>query len=144
PPGEPTVRNLYLNGVWAVQHQTIVNEPLGTSTGEPNQSFFVRQLPFLGGEAIEVRELAGMRAKVEWRTVAMERFNNDARAGAEHEKDIVRQAVTDAIVRGDLRLVRDRQRRVPEVWGQWYGQSHFSASTSKDRHYVPDRVRGGI
>jgi hypothetical protein len=144
PPGEPTIRNLYLNGVWTVQHQTIVNEPLGTSTGEANQSFFVRQLPLLGGEAIEVRELAGMRANVEWRTVAMELFNNDVRAVAELEKDIVRQALTDEIVRGDLRLVRDRQRRVTEAWVRWYGQPHFYASTSKDRHYVPDRVRGAI
>lgn len=144
PPGEPTVRSLYLNGVWAVQHQTIVNEPLGTSTGEANQSFFVRQLPLLGGETIEVRELAGMRANVEWRTVAMELFNNDARVVAELEKDIVRQALTDEIVRGDLRLVRDRVRRVTEVWVRWYGQPHFYASTSKDRHYVPDRVRGAI
>lgn len=144
PPGEPTVRNLYLNGVWAVQHQTIVNEPLGTSTGEPNQSFFVRQLPLLGGEAIEVRELGGMRANVEWRTVAMELFNNDTRAVAELEKDIVRQTLTDEIVRGDLRLVRDRMRRVTEAWVRWCGQPHFYASTSKDRHYVADRVRGAI
>lgn len=144
PPGEPTVHNLYLNGVWAVQHQTIVNEPLGTSTGEANQSFFVRQLPLLGGEAIEVRELAGMRANVEWRTVAMELFNNDPRVVAELEKDIVQQALTDEIVRGDLRLVRDRMRRVIEVWVRWYGQPHFYASTYKDRHYVPDRVRGAI
>jgi predicted phage baseplate assembly protein len=138
------VQRLYLNGVWAVQHQTIVNEPLGTSTGEANQSFFVRQLPLLGGEAIEVRELAGMRANVEWRTVALELFNNDARVVGELEKDIVRQALTDEIVRGDLRLVRDRMRRVTEVWVRWYGQPHFYASTSKDRHYVPDRVRGAI
>ena len=144
PPGEPTVLDLYLNGVWALQHQTIVNEPLGTSTGEANQSFFVRQLPLLGGETIEVRELAGMRANVEWRTVAMELFNNDARVVAELEKDIVRQALTDEIVRGDLRLVRDRMRRVTEVWVRWYGQPHFYASTSQDRHYVSDRVRGAI
>lgn len=144
PPGEPAVRSLYLNGVWAAQHQTIVNEPLGASTGEANQSFFVRQLPLLGGEAIEVRELAGMRANVEWRTVAMELFNNDTRVVAELEKDIVRQAITDEIVRGDLRLVRDRMRRVTEVWVQWHGQPHFYASTSHDRHYVADRVRGAI
>lgn len=144
PPGEPTVRSLYLNGVWAVQHQTIVNEPLGASTGEANQSFFVRQLPLLGWEVIEVRELAGMRANVEWRAVAMELFNNDARVVAELEKDIVRQALADEIVRGDLRLVRDRMRRVTEAWVRWYEKPHFYASTSKDRHYVPDRVRGAI
>jgi hypothetical protein len=144
PPGEPTIRNVYLNGVWAVQHQTVVNEPLGASTGEPNQAFFVRQLPLLGGEAIEVRELAGLRANVEWRTVAMEVFNDDARAVAELERDLPRQSLTDEIVRGDLRLVRDRMRRVTEVWVRWYRQPHFYASTAKSRHYVPDRVRGAV
>jgi hypothetical protein len=144
PPGEPTVRNVYLNGVWAVQHQTIANESLGASTGEPNQAFFVRQLPLLGGESIEVRELAGMRANVEWRTVALELFDDDPRAVTELEKTIVQQSLTDEVVRKGLRLVRDRMRRVTEVWVRWYGQPHFYASTSKSRHYVADRVRGAI
>src|SRR5262249_3969041 len=107
-------------------------------------AFFVRQLPLLGDESIEVRELAGMRANVEWRTGAMELFSDDSRVVSELETDIARQALTDEVVRGDLRLVRDRMRRVTEVWVRWYGQPHFYASIFRSRHYVADRVRGAI
>ena len=71
PPGEPTIRAVYPNAVWALHRQTVVNEPLGTSTGQPDQAFTFRQIPVLPGEEIEVRELAGQRANVEWRMLAL-------------------------------------------------------------------------
>ena len=74
PPGEPTLNAIYPNAVWAVQRQTFADEPLGAATGQPSLMLAFRQLPILPGQEIEVRELQGRRADVEWRVLAAELF----------------------------------------------------------------------
>jgi hypothetical protein len=75
-PGAPTINNIFMNAVWASQQQTITDDPLGVSSGQPNQIITFRQIPVLAGEKLEVRELVGARANVEWRILAMELFGD--------------------------------------------------------------------
>ena len=77
PPGEPTFAAILPNAVWVTQRQTVVDEPLGASTGQPSQVLTFRQVPVLPGQRIEVRELAGPRANVEWRILAVALLGDD-------------------------------------------------------------------
>ncbi len=147
PPGEPTVNGIFPNAVWATQRQTIVDEALGASTGQPNQVFVFRQFPILGGELherIEVRELTGPRANVEWRTLAMEVLGEDPKVIAELEEQLGREGTQTEIEKADLRLRRDRNKRVTEVWIYWQNRRHFFFSGARDRHYVLERARGRL
>jgi len=144
PPGSPTVTGLFPNAAWTVQHQTVVNEPIGISTGQANQGFAFRQIPVLEGEQIEVREIAGLRANVEWRLLVKELFVDSDHAIAELEKLLANEVTQTEVQMGDLRLVRDRNKRVTEVWVLWKGQPHFLFSGPSDRHYVVERARGRL
>jgi hypothetical protein len=144
PPGEPRLRGIFPNAVWAVQHQTVVDEPLGASTGAANQLFAFRQIPVLEGERIEVRELGGLRANVEWRIVARELFGGDARLIREVEAMLASEGPQTEVQQGDLRLMRDRNRRVTEVWVRWESRRHLFSSGPHDRHYVLERARGRL
>lgn len=48
------------------------------------------------------------------------------------------------IEQGDLRLKRDRNKRVTEVWVRWHEQRHLFFSGPNDRHYAVERVRGWL
>jgi hypothetical protein len=150
PPGEPTINGVFPNAVWAIQRQTITNDVLGASNGQPNQNFSFRQFPTLGGdqggedERVEARELFGPRANTEWRVIAAEIFDDDAKAIAEFEDLLSREGDQVEIERGDLRLLRDRNKRVSEVWVRWRRREHFFFSGPNDRHYVLERARGRI
>jgi hypothetical protein len=144
PPGEPTVNGIYPNAVRAIQHQTIVDEPIAASTGQPNQVFAFRQIPVLDGERIEVREVAGRRANVEWRIVALEVFRGDKSKLAELEAMLASDGTQTDIQNGDIRLKRDRNKRVVETWVRWYTQRHLFFSGPNDRHYVLERARGRL
>lgn len=144
PPGEPSISNIAPNAVWAVQRQTTVDEPVGTSNGQPSQVFSFRQAPILAGERIEIRELAGARANVEWRYIARELFGEGKDALSELEDLLGRESSLDEIAKGDLRLVRDRRKRVAEVWVRWFGQRNLFFSRPDDRHYVVERARGRL
>ena len=150
PPGEPTVSGIFPNGVWAIQRQTVVDDVLGASNGQPNQNLQFRQFPVLGGEQgvpterVEVRELFGPRANTEWRFIVAELFDSDAKVVAELEELLGREGEAVDIQRGDLRLRRDRNKRVSEVWVRWRSRPHFFFSGSNDRDYVLQRARGRI
>ena len=144
PPGQPTINAVYLNAVWAAQHLTVLDDPLGASTGEMDQLFTFRQIPVLAGEQIEVRELVGLRANVEWRIIARELFGGSVQAIADLEAMLARDGVTGDVQKGDLRLVRDRTKRVTEVWVRWHRQPHLFLSGPDARHYVIDRARGRL
>ncbi|MEV0390289.1 baseplate J/gp47 family protein [Nonomuraea sp. NPDC050643] len=115
PPGRPDIHAVHLNAVPVAQRQTVTGEPLGLSTGTPGQSFPFRVLPLLPGPRIEVRELSGRRAEVEWRALA------------------------DT---GSLRLVHDRLGHVTEAWVTWQERPDLRASGPADRHFAVDHHRG--
>jgi uncharacterized phage protein gp47/JayE len=143
PPGEPTMRAVYANAVPAVQRQTITGEALGTSTGEPNQVFTFLQLPILPHPEIEVRELEGLRAAVEWRTVVAQIFDNP-RVLLELETQLGENGVQTDVQYGPVRLVRDRSKRVTEVWVEWQERTTLLGSEPEDRGFVVDLAPGRI
>jgi predicted phage baseplate assembly protein len=110
----------------------------------PDQIFTITQIPVNEGERIEVRELFGPRANVEWRLLALELNNNDPRVIAELESLLGREDAIGDVVKDDLRLIRDRNKRVVEVWVRWQEQPHLFFSQPQDRHYVIDRATGRV
>ena len=144
PPGEPTINSILLNAVWVVERQTIANESLGISSGQPNQVFKFRLAPVHVGERIEVRELQGQRANVEWRNLAMEVTGGDISVVRELEDMLSREGPAKEIEKGDLRLVRNQNKRVTEVWVRWYEQQQLFLAGPNDRCFAVERVRGRV
>jgi len=144
PPGSPTLSMVLPNAVWVLQRQTIVDEPIGTSTGRPDQVLTFRQAPVLPGQRIEVRELAGARANVEWRILAGELLPDGERAIAELEGLLAAEGDPSDVERGPLRLRRDRFKHVTEAWVLWEERRSLFSSRAGDRHYALDRARGRI
>ena len=151
PPGEPAVNGIFLNAAWASQRQTFNNvqleqtftdSRLATSSGLPNQVFRYIQIPVLAGQRIEVQELAGARANVEWRILAMEISGGDPGIIRDFEEMLSREGTETDVAKGNLRLRRDRNKKVVEVWVRWEERPHLFSSTPQDRHYVIDRARG--
>ena len=144
PPGTATFNSVLTNAVWATQRQTIVNEQLGESGGQPNEVFNFVQIPVLAGERIEVRELSGLRANTEWRNLAMEVLGNNVALVQELEDELGREGPLNEIEKGDLRLVRDRRKRVIEAWVRWTEQKHLSFATANERVYAVERIQGRL
>lgn len=144
PPGVPTVNGIFPNAVWAAQQQTLTNDPVGTSNGQPNQLFKLRQIPVLAGEQIEVRELTGARANVEWRILAMELSNGNSRVLQTLEDQLAAEGPQTDVEMPPLRLRRDHNKRVTEVWVRWQYQQHLYDSGPSDRHYMLERSRGRL
>ena len=142
PPGEPTLNGIFPNAVWASQQRTLNDAVLGVSNGMANQVLRFAQIPVLAGERIEVRELSGARANVEWRVLALQVTNNDPNVVREFEEMLAQEGAQLEFTRGELRLRRDRNKKVVEVWVHWTEQPHFFDSGPEDRHYVIDRARG--
>ncbi len=144
PPGAPVVRALIPNAAWVTQRQTVVDEPLGAGTGELGQVLAFRQVPVLPGQRIEVLELEGRRANVEWRILAAELLDDPATAIAQLEAELAAEGDVTELQREPLRLVRDRLKHVIEVWVRWDERPALGASGREDRHYALDRARGRV
>lgn len=144
PPEFANVIAIHANAVWAVQRQLILEEPLGISTGQPNQSFTVRQPPLLAGEVIEVREVSGLRAAVEWRLIARDVLGDDAAVLRTLESQLAHEGPEPDVTLGDLRLRRDRQKRVAEVWVRWHPLDRLVGAEAMARRYTADRVTGRL
>jgi hypothetical protein len=128
-PGAPPgvrLRGVHLNATRAVQVRTIEGEVLGSGNGEPGQAVFFSQAPVLPGEEVEVRELEGPRAAVEWPVLRADL----RRLG--FPEDAARLA-TDA-----------RNGRVVGVWVRWQSRPHLFFSGPDDRHYVLERATGRL
>jgi hypothetical protein len=144
PPGEATLRGLFPNAVWASERRTIRNSPLGTSDGTPGQVFRVAESPILPGEILEVREVAGARAQVEWRQLVLDVTGGDTRALGPIERWLALEGPQTEFAEGDVRIRRDRLRRVAEVWVRWYVRAHLYSSGPTDRHFALGRAEGRV
>ncbi|NIE58643.1 putative baseplate assembly protein [Burkholderia sp. Ax-1735] len=144
PPGEPVVNAVMPNAVWASQQQTVNDLALGASSGLPEQIFVITQIPVLDGERIEVQELAGARANVEWRILAASIVPDDPDIVNTIERELGQEGPQTDFVHGDLRVVRDRNKLVSQVWVCWHGVPYFYLSQSADRHYVIDAASGRV
>jgi hypothetical protein len=142
PAPEVEVTAIYPNSVWALQQRTFTDVSLGKATGQPSEVFRITQIPVIPGERLEVRELFGARANVEWRLTALELSGGDNAVVRKLEAILGKEILQGDIVEGDLRLRRDKQKRVTEVWVHWYPQPNLFFSGPNDRHYAIDRARG--
>jgi baseplate J-like protein len=142
PPGEPLIKGVFPNAVWGSEQRTFTDTPLGASSGLSNQVFRFTQIPVLAGERVEAQELSGKRANVEWRIVAREVEKDDPNVIRDLEEILSREGNQTDIIKGDIRLRRNRDKKVAEVWVRWEEREHFFSSGAGDRHYVIDRARG--
>jgi hypothetical protein len=125
-PSPGPVNGVYLNAAWAIQVQTIADELLGSGSGQPDQVLFFNQYPVLPGEQIEIRELEGPRAQVEYPI-------------------LLDEAIQNGLTADDLRPVYDpRTGQVSEVWVRWQVRPYLFFSGPADRHYVVERARGRL
>jgi len=108
-----------LNTVWARHGTTFRNQVLGSSNGDPNQTFQFSKTPVLAGQIIEVREPT---------------LPSDA-----DQQQIVADEGLDAI-----RTVKDAAGNITEVWVRWHAVGALNMSTTTDRHYVVDRASGTV
>jgi hypothetical protein len=142
PPGAPTLNSITPHGVECMQRETIVTEPLGNSDGRPGLTLAFRRVPVLEGEVLEVREVAGPRAAVEWRLIGREVADGDERLIRDLERKLNVEGNQPDLTSGPIRLTRDRLKQVAEVWVRWNGKPHLLDSGPDDRDYVVLRAQG--
>jgi hypothetical protein len=115
----PRLRRVLTNTMWAAHTLTIQNEVLGSSNGEPNQTFRTSQWPVLPGQHIEVRE--------------------PERPSATEQDAIRAEEGEDAITE-----VQDTSGRPLEIWVRWHQVPDFYESGPRSRHYTLDRLTGEV
>lgn len=116
-PATAAIRGLWLNAVWATHSESFEREPLGTSDGNPRQTFDASRTPVLVGETVWVEEWTG-RGEY-WRTFVQH------------------------VAEDDLRFDRDPANdEISAVWVAWHLRPHLHDSGSLDRHYAIERARG--
>ncbi len=115
----PVVQRILTNTVWASHTQTVDKEILGSSTGDPGQTFRMSKRPVLSGHSIEVRE--------------------PVPPSAAERAEIEQEEGPDAIT-----VVADDNGRPVETWVRWHGVRDFYASGPRSRHYRVDRLQGQV
>jgi hypothetical protein len=125
-PAQPNVNGVYLNALWARQVETVTQEILGGGLGIPNQSFFLNKSPLLPGEQLEVRELDGLRANVEYPILL-------------DELTALGYSSNEIVTTSD-----PRTNHITEVWVLWQERPHFYFSGPDDRHYVVERTSSRV
>lgn len=115
----PRLRRLGTQTAWATQATTLTNEILGSSTGNPAQSFTAAQHPVLLGQQLVVQE-PSLASSIE-------------------------QAQIRALEGDDaIALTQDAAGQLTEIWVRWHEVSDFYGSAPHDRHYVLDHYTGQI
>jgi hypothetical protein len=113
------INGIWLNSVWAIQRTSNATELVGTSDGNPSQSFLLQHTPVLEGEIIEVQEWTGSGGA--WKL-----------------------ALTD-VPQSDLRFETNSATGVvTAVWVRWHEQPNLYSSGQRDRHYIIERATGLI
>jgi len=65
----PKISAVYSNVVWAGNSNTLKDEILGSSNGEPNQTFQFSHTPVLSGQIVKVHETLGREEWITWEEV---------------------------------------------------------------------------
>ncbi len=65
----PKITAIYTNAVWGTNANTLANEILGSSNGEPNQTFQFSRTPVLPGQVVNIQEMVGNGPLAEWEEV---------------------------------------------------------------------------
>lgn len=116
---QPRLRRILTNTIWASQVITIKEELLGSSDGQPKQTYRTAQFPVLKGQRLEVRNPQVPSA--------------DELAAL--EKSLGKKALT---------IVSDDLGRIEEVWVMWEKVRDFYGSSQTDRHYTIDHLTGVV
>lgn len=116
---EPRLRRLLTNTTWASQTTTIENENLGSSNGNPTQTFRTTNSPVLLGQRLEVQE-------------------REVLSPAE-QSAIEQLEGADAVT-----ILRDEAGHPEAVWVRWHEVSDFYSSGPRDRHYIINRLTGEV
>jgi hypothetical protein len=118
-PNALAVGGLWLNAGWAEQQEPPEREDLGSSDGNPGQTFSFTRIPVLEGETIEVQEWQG-RGEY-WQTAVQ------------------------GVPTSDLRFETDTvTKEKVAVWVTWQSRAHLYDSAPGDRHYCIERANGII
>ena len=115
----PCLRRLLLNTVLASQTVRLENQLLGSSNGRPKQTFHTLHNPIIGEVTLEVREPGG-------------------------QADMRSETWRDEESQYSLGSMKISTLPLNETWVSWSEVEEFSASGSQSRHYIVDRLKGGI
>lgn len=113
----PLLDGIYPNTTWALQAETIKDETIGSSNGEPDQTFEFLKIPVLNGVTLRIQEILSEEEKLSLTTASGE--------DAIHE-------------------VKDEKGNIIETWVLWSEVLDFFDSKENDRHYTLDRATGQI
>ena len=116
---DPRLRLVLLNTTMASQGITMRSEVLGSSNGNPNQTFRISKRPVLTGQQLEVLE-PGLPSA--WAQRMIRELEGD-----------------DAIRRSD-----PTDTRGVGFWVRWHEVPNFNGSGPRDRHYTIDREAGEV
>ncbi len=112
----PQIRGFYLNTTWATQTETVEDEIVGSSNGQPNQIFTLSKTP-VTEEALWINEIRSL-SEAERKELVNSGFEIDERY--------------------------DEEGNLSEFWIRWSEVSSFINSGPEDRHYRIDRTSGEI
>jgi hypothetical protein len=115
--GSPLFSGVFLNAVEAIQARTVLDEILGSSTGEKDQIFRFQQTPVIEGEEVRVLE---------------------ALTDEEREQLLLTEG------EDTVRTITDQQGRVLATWIRWTEVLEFFDSDTNSRNYRLDRHTGEI
>lgn len=113
----PKLKGFYINTTRAVQEESIEQEWLGRTDGEPDREFVLARSPVIS-EEIWVDEAA-------------------------HLSEAERQSLLED-ESTEVRPVRDEWGNVRQFWVKWTAVDDFYESRGLDRHYVIDRPSGRV
>jgi hypothetical protein len=113
----PNIRGVFPNTTWSVQAQTIRNEIIGSSNGEPDQTFSFFKFPVMEGEEVRVNEVIS---------------------------DEERQLLIATYGPDVISETKDETGAVTETWVLWKETADFFYSGEKSRNYTIDRATGQI
>ncbi|MBW4493635.1 MAG: baseplate J/gp47 family protein [Oscillatoria princeps RMCB-10] len=115
----PRLRRVLTNTMWASQAVTVAEEILGSSDGNPGQTYRTAQVPVLLGQRLQVLEPAVPSPAEQ---AAIEKLEG----------------------KNAIAVLRDEAGEVGGAWVAWHEMSDFYGSGLRDRHYVLDRLAGEV
>lgn len=115
----PQLQQILPNTVWGLQAVHLTHESLGSSTGNPSQTFTTLQAPVLPGQQLDVRES----------TLAAPQT----------------QAASPQPAAGTtIPLPTNTSEPQEATWVRWHQVPDFYTSTPEDRHYTLDAITGEV
>ncbi|MBW4508242.1 MAG: putative baseplate assembly protein [Scytonematopsis contorta HA4267-MV1] len=113
----PRLGRIVTNTVWASQSVTVKNEVLGSSNGNPNQSFSTTQTPVLQALRLEVQENLSLQEQ---------------------------EGIESLYGKDALTIIRDKTGQIKQIWVQWQEVQDFYDTGKRDRHYILNHLTGKV